>query len=507
MDSNKQLFINTILTGINFLIGLAITFFLTPYIVRELGRAAYGFIALTSSIVDYTSIMTIALNAMAGRFVSINYMQGNIKDANKYFSSVFYSNVFLSGVILLMAVFFLIFIQKILNVPSDLLFDVRLLLSLQVINTTFCLITNIFALGPFIKKRLDLSYTRTIIGRFLGAAILVSLFFLFPPHIWYYGIHSIIMALYVFFTNRVFMRRLTPDLRVSFLDFDFSKVWELIKAGAWNIINKVSNILGQGLDLLFANVFIGATLMGTFSLSKSLSMMVLGLFGSFSGVFAPQLTEYYATNRINDLVNELQKSIKMLSCFSTPILSSLYIFSGDFFRLWLPGQDYTLLYLLATLGFLASPFTLPYEGLWNVFTITNKLKTSSLALLAESIGVFSTVLLTMLFVDDVKIRLIVLAGSRTAWGILRSALFLPIFSAHCLKIKKTTFYPHELKALFCLGVSCIIGYFIRSLIPVHNWMELVLDVAICCIIALSINLLVVLGQSDKKYLLSKLAFR
>lgn len=504
MSSNKQLFINTILTIVSFAIGLAITFFLTPYIVKCLGRAAYGFIALSGTIVGYTSIMTVALNAMAGRFISISYLQGNIKEANKYFSSVFYSNLLLSGIIILLAALFLIFIESLLDVPQNLLFDVRLLLSLQIANTTFGLVTNIYGLGTFIKKRLDLSNSRSIIGKLLGAAVLVSFFTLLPPHIWFYGIEAIVLTLYVFFTNRIFLHRLTPELQVRFSDFEKAKVIELIKSGSWNIINRISNILGQGLDLLFANVFIGAALMGTFSLSKTLSMMVLTLFGSFSGIFSPQLTEYYAAHNISAVVNELQKSIKMLSCFSTPVLSALYIFTGDFFRLWLPGQDHKLLYLLATLGFLASPFTLPYEGLWNVFTLTNKLKVSSLALLAESIGVFATVLLTMLFVEDTITRLVVLAGARTVWGVFRSAFFLPMYAAHCLNERLFTFYKYELKALLCLVFSCIIAYIIRHCIYVTNWSILIFDVALCCMTAFGINLIIVLNNSEKQYLFSKI---
>lgn len=504
MSSNRQLAINTVLTATSFVISLAVTFFLTPFIVKTLGRAAYGFIALSNTIIGYTGLMTIALNAMAGRFISINYLQGNIKEANKYFSSVFFSNLMMSGIISVMAIGFLIFINRILNVPDELLFDIRFLFFLLVLNTILGLTTNIYGLSTFIKKRLDLSYSRQIVGTFISTAILVSLFFFFPPHIWYYGINSLVLSLYVYFTNCIFLKRLTPELRVRKTDFDLKKVIELVKAGSWNVLQKISSMLSHGFDLLFANIFVGAALMGSFSLSKTLSLLVLSLFGSFSGIFSPELTELYAKGQINELVHELQKSIKMLSCFSTPILCAVYMFTGDFFRLWLPGQDYNLLYLLATLGFLASPFTLPYEGLWNIFTLTNKVKFSSLTLLGESIGVFSTVLLTMLFIEDTTWRLIVLAGARTVWGILRNMLFLPMFGAYCLKVKYSTFYKYEMKALLCLLLSCTVTYFVRQCIFIDSWLVLVINVAVCCIFAFFLNVAVVLNKSEKSYLLSKI---
>ena len=51
MSSNRQLAINTVLTTTSFALGLAVTFFLTPFIVKTLGRAAYGFIALSGTII------------------------------------------------------------------------------------------------------------------------------------------------------------------------------------------------------------------------------------------------------------------------------------------------------------------------------------------------------------------------------------------------------------------------------------------------------------------------
>lgn len=119
MTKNRQMAVNIAATIIAFAVSTGITFFLTPFIVGRLGRAAYGFIGLSSSIIDYTSLITIALNAMAGRSVSISYMKGDKELANKYFSSVFFSNLFFAGVLLLLSTFFLVYIDVLLDVPPD----------------------------------------------------------------------------------------------------------------------------------------------------------------------------------------------------------------------------------------------------------------------------------------------------------------------------------------------------------------------------------------------------
>ena len=504
MTNNRQIAVNITATIIAFAVSTGITFFLTPFIVGRLGRAAYGFIGLSSSIIDYTSLITIALNAMAGRFVSISYLKGDKKLANKYFSSVFFSNLFFAGIIFLFAIFFLIYIDVLLDVPSELLRDVRLLFGLLVLNSMLGLVTGEFGVATFIKNRLELSSIRNVIADFLRAAILLIAFSCFAPHVWYIGLSGLILTVYTVIWNIKYRNRLTPDLRVNIKNFDLAKVKELISSGAWNIITKLSNILSQGLDLLFANIFVGAAAMGTFSISKTVPMMALALMGAIASTFAPQLTNYYAQGRNDLIVQELQKSIRVVSCFSTPILCSLYVFSGDFYHLWLPGQDYRELWLLTVLGFIASPFTMPQEALWNVFTITNKLKYSSLTLLGESIGVFCSILVLMNFVEDHMQRLIILACTRTVWGFFRSSFFLPMYAAHCLQQRLTIFYKYLLHSVLCLIVSVGLCFLLRSFVHADSWLKLIMMILLSCVIGFTCNFFGTMTKHDRGYLLGKI---
>ena len=54
-----------------FVVNFAINFFLTPFILDNVGREAYGFVSLGNNFVNYASLASAALNSMAGRFISI----------------------------------------------------------------------------------------------------------------------------------------------------------------------------------------------------------------------------------------------------------------------------------------------------------------------------------------------------------------------------------------------------------------------------------------------------
>ena len=64
-SSGKQMSINIIASIVSFAVTIGINFFLTPYLVEELGSDAYGFIGLANNFVQYGTIITMALNSIS----------------------------------------------------------------------------------------------------------------------------------------------------------------------------------------------------------------------------------------------------------------------------------------------------------------------------------------------------------------------------------------------------------------------------------------------------------
>lgn len=503
-SNNKQTAINLISSFIAFFANLGINFFLTPFVVKKLGIEAYGFLGLSSNIIGYTSIITIALNAMAGRFITIKYQEGSIDDANKYFSSVFFSNLILSIIVILALIICLYNLEILFNIPSYLLFDVKALFALSILSTVAGLLTNVYGIATFIKNRLELSSIRKIFGNILNACSLIILFGFFPAHLWYYGVTGLLMTLYFFVTNLGFTRKLTPEFHLNIKNFEWMKVKELLSAGVWGLINRLNNILQHGLDLVIANIFIGPIFMGIFSMSRSVPTKILALFGSMSGSFLPLLTKLWAQKKKNEFKNEYLKSIRICGFFSTIPLSCLYIYGDAFYSLWLPDQDSTLLQYLTVVGTIGMVFAMPLEPLWGIFTITNKLKYSTLTLLANSILVFLTVIISMIFVKDNITKLFILAGAGSFWGTIRTLFFLPIYGAFCVNEKWNAFYPPIYKSFLSMMIILTIGFSIKIMFTLDTWFSLIFAGLMQILICIIVNSFVILQKKDRQYLVNRL---
>ena len=500
---NKQLAINIAATVISFVVNVGINFFLTPYIVGSLGAAAYGFVGLSANIIGYTQLLTIALNSMAGRFVTIAYQQGRIDDANKYFSSVFYSNLVITAVILLSMTGCVLYLEYIFDIPSELILDVKLLFSFLVINTVIGLLTNIYAVATFIKNRLELASLRGIVSNIVRAMVLLFLFGLLLPKLWYVGLAGTLSTIYIAGANYRYTRLLTPELHVKKKYFDFAKVKELIISGSWNIITKLHEMLGQGLDLVVANLLIGPTAMGIFSISKLVPTFVYSFFSQISQVFAPDLTKLYAENKFEEMKKVIFQSIRIMGFIATIPTVCLYSFGEEFYSLWVPTQNAHQLYILTILGTFASIFSMPLDGLWNIFTITNKIKYTSLFLLFQQASGFILIIIFLPFVDGLFHKLCVFLIIRLVFSFIKNLFFLPVFGAKCLNFGYSIFYPAMMKSVFCFFVSFGICFLLHVLIDADNWFTWIVMISITIIVCVVVNSLIILTKNDRVFLIQK----
>ena len=81
---------------------------------------------LAKNFTQYATIITIALNSYAARYITVSYHKNDMKKSQEYISSVFYGDVTISAVIMIIAVGFIVFLDKILNISLELVFSCSL---------------------------------------------------------------------------------------------------------------------------------------------------------------------------------------------------------------------------------------------------------------------------------------------------------------------------------------------------------------------------------------------
>ena len=272
MSNNKKTIINVICSMMVLLTNTTISFWLSPYIVEHIGVEANGFVTLANNFVTYAQLIVTALNSMASRFITIAYVKKDYKKANMYYNSVFWGNLIIVAVLLIPAIVCIAKLENIINIPNNILLDVKILFSTVFLN--FFISTGLpnWDCGTFATNRLERSYIPQMLTKIIRCIIIFVTLIVLTPKVYYVGIATIIATILLQMCNRYNTKKLTPELQINLppkkIIYQKSAIKELVGTGIWNAVSNVGNMLLSGLDLIICNIFLGATQMGIISLTK-----------------------------------------------------------------------------------------------------------------------------------------------------------------------------------------------------------------------------------------------
>lgn len=500
MNTNKQLVLNMFASFASYVISIGINLVTSPYIVQSIGVEANGFVGLANNFISYASLITIALNSLAGRFVTISIYKNDIDGANRYFSSVFIANIFLTLFMAIAAVFLTVYLEFILNIPEDLIFDVKLLFASLLLNCLIGTLGSIFTVATFAANKLYLNYLRQMESNILRMLLVILLFVFFPPRVSYLGVTALIAGIYVFIFNIYYTKKLLPYIHISFKYFNIKKIWEIVTSGVWNLINRLGQLLLDGLDLLITNIFISATSMGILSVAKTIPSVITGIVGNVVGVFSPDFTILYAQEKYDELLIRLKQSIKIMGIVSCMPIIILIVCGDLFYSLWQPTQDARQLQLLSLITCGGLIFNGSINCIYNIFTVVNKLKLS--AVLVCLTGAVSTCI-TFVLLKTTDLGLIAVAGVSVALSIIRNLTFTAPYGAYCLKQKWYIFYPEIFKNVFLVCICSAAGLFVKNTMSFTGWGGLFILGIICLCISALFSLFIVLNINDRRFLINK----
>lgn len=154
--NRKHLLATILLSGIATLLQSIISFLVTPLVIKSLGVEAYGYVTLAKNFASYADILMIALNSYAARYISISYLKGDNNSFQKYYSTVFYADIILGGSILAVGTICVFNLERIINIPLDLVHDVKVLFFLTFIAFFLTTMSTVFAATAYVKNKLNI---------------------------------------------------------------------------------------------------------------------------------------------------------------------------------------------------------------------------------------------------------------------------------------------------------------------------------------------------------------
>lgn len=500
----KNTMINLIAAIIAFSANIIINFFLSPYIIKHVGVEAYGFFSLANNFVMYISVVTLAINSMAGRFITISVHRENLYQANRYYSSVFISNLILSLILLMMLIPIIYNLEDFLQISSEIELDVKFLFLLVIINFFVDMILSIFSVSYIIKNQLYISSVVQIKANFIKLICILALFYFYKPHIFYLGVGILLATLFTRIYDIYYKNKLIPKLVIKKVYFNWLSCKEMISSGIWNTITRLGNILSGNLDLLIVNLYLSATDMGILAISKMIPNLLNTITGILANVFMPNFLELFAKNKYQEMVLEIKRSMRIFSLMLSMPLVIILSYGEEFFRLWLPTQNASQLYILSILSLIAIIIIGPVAVMHNIFTVVNKIKINSL--LVVFTGLINTVC-ALLILKYTSWGLIAIVVLTSGLSLIRNLLYTLPYGAIYLKCKWYTFFPVLIKSFVCVVSVSFIGSFLKYFFIIDTWLKFFIISVVLLILNTIIQYRIIFDKDERLYLINKIKIK
>lgn len=500
----KRISMTLLMSIIAMIVNYAISFVLTPYITTHVGVDAYGFVSLAKTVSNYGIIITGCLNAFAARFITISYHEGNLKKSRAYFSSVVIANIALLLFVVVFEIFFIWKLDIFVKIPQELIYDVKVLFALDITNYMLIALANTFSASAYIKNRLDIIEIIKLVSYISEALILVILFSIFMPRIYYVGIALICSAGVLGIGNYWLCKKYTPELRVRTNEFSWKAVKDLVVSGIWNSINSVGNLLNSGLDLWVSNLMLSAISMGQLSIVKTVATIFSTLDQILVRPFYPHLLKNYSDNNYEGLINTFKFQIKFSGLVASLIFAGFIHFGQVYFKLWVPGQDALLLNRLAIVTvtcFLFEAIACPL-----LYTYTLTLKNRIPCIITVGSGLLN-VLGMYVLIRFTSLGLYAVAGTTTVLGFITYCVFTPLYTCHCLKIRLWTFYPSIIRVFATSALMVLVLKVVSILYMPSTWIGLIGVIVIAGVVGVPVYYLAAFSGVEKRQILKRIIKR
>lgn len=458
---------NLSLQVLSFLVHVGIGIWLVPYLIRHVGRAAYGLIPIAGMMTQYVSLISQNISASVQRFLTIALQRNDMEDANRIFNTAFFSYLALGLIQIPVFALIIYCANTIFSIPEELYRDAIVLLVCSAASFLINLACSVFAAPIYANNRIDISRSIDISRMIARLAGIVILFVSLGPALRYIGYVDLTLSIVLCGIQVRIGKRLAPILKLAIHYYDWHKVRELMGMGWWLLVNQVGVLLFLRTDIWVCNRFVSAESAGDYAAVLQWSALIREAGGLIGVVIAPMIVIYYARSEMENLIRLSKLSVRVFSFVLAVPVSLLCVFSPSILRVWL-GPSFAGLWPLIVIMVCHLGINVGVSPLFNAKTALNKVRWPGLAtLLAGVINLFLAIAFAQYF--NWGIYGVAIAGAVVLTT--KNALFMPIYGALILHQPWHTFLKSYLSgSAFLVGLMAlelIVSQYVHPVSWVH----------------------------------------
>lgn len=321
-----------------FLFTAVVAFFLSPFVVRNLGDNAYGAWVLLGSLVGYMGLLDLGVRGAVTRYIAKFHAENNHRDASRLATSALIIFCVTGVLALFLALVLALFVLPAFRIPADLMSDARLVVSLGGITIGTVLISGVFEGIIVGRQRFDYASGITIVGEALRALLVVTALSLGG------GIVSLALVQLAVGVLRITAarhigHRLYPEAEIRFRNWDRQSTRTIFSFSIYVIFLQASGTIIMYTDSLVISAFLPINLLTFFAIAVNLTNYARSIVRGISFTLIPMSSALEAKGMLQELRRIVLTSARLSTVTILPIVITFMLRGGPFIGLWM-GPSY-----------------------------------------------------------------------------------------------------------------------------------------------------------------------
>jgi membrane protein EpsK len=460
--------INLFANVANFILSILVGLWLTPYLIRHLGVAAFGLVPLAVTVTSYLGLFTTGLNSAVGRFIIMASDRNDHNEANRIFNTSFWGTAAMLLILLGPSVWLSAQASLFFNVPAG-YEDQFVWLFLCTIGVFFLTtLASPFGIATYCHNRFDLSNAVSIAGTFVKVSAILLLFNLYVPKVWHVGLAMLVSTVAGLALSVIVWRYLMPTLKVQRSAFSRQALRQLTGMGGWIVINQIGALLFLSIDLVVVNKMLGSEACGKYGAVMLWSTMLRSLAGVMAVVFGPTIISLYGRKDTPGLVAYSRKAIKFVGLMIALPIGLICGFAQPLLRIWL-GPAFGPLAPLMVLMSIHLCVNLAVSPLFNIQVAANHVRLPGILTCVMGVGNLG---LALLLTGPVGWGMYGVAAAGAIMLTAKNIIFTPLYGAHILGLSYRTFYRDIIPVIGTTLVLTGMGWWLAKNLHLQTWLGL-----------------------------------
>ncbi|GBE30797.1 putative membrane protein EpsK [bacterium BMS3Bbin04] len=490
----KNLWTNFLAITVQMILGM----FLTRYLIRTLGPAEYSVVPLSFQMMAFFTLITSAITASVGRYLTIEMSRGEMDKALRTFNSSFWGMMMVFTVLIPVAVVLAWMSPSFLNYAEGAVAESQRVLMASAISFFMITASTGLMVSAFARNRIDLqNYVR--IGwhtvRIYTPLILIG---------WFgWGLDGVSVGIVAGAMTHLTLsvrlwRKLNPELKLKPKLFNKKRFFELTDLSIWLTLDKIGRVLQFNASIIVVNMILGAVSAGRYGAIMIFGRSLMMYNRSIRLVATPIVYRMYGRGELEQVKRFLISFVRFEGIMLALPLAGLIMLAKPLLVVWL-GPEYADLSRVVIWMMVGLIATMPNIPVRIIFAATKKVKLP--AALSLSVGV-ANILLAIYMIHPkwgLDMGLVAMPISSLMTTQLKNFLFTPLYAAHVIKAKWYTFFLPFIRITMSYAFVLGLTWGLRWLFQPDSWWDLIWIGLITAVVYVPVGLLVFMTKEDRNH--------